>query len=154
MNPAAPPSPEASYGQLALSTGQNPDSPALPPLQALWDNRAAQELHGQDDVAQCIHIILQTPKGADPLRPTFGCDAWRFIDAPLQLARPHIVREVFEALTRWEPRIKVQRVVVQAVTIEQPQQVECRIVWSWAAEASSLYETQLPLTRLAAGGQA
>jgi phage baseplate assembly protein W len=64
-------------------------------------------VQGLGDVDQCIMIILTTPKGSDPLRPTFGCDIWQFIDAPLTLALPHIVREVTESLTIWEPRIKV-----------------------------------------------
>jgi Bacteriophage baseplate protein W len=64
-------------------------------------------VQGLDDVSQCISIILTTPKGADPLRPTFGCDLWQFIDTPITLAIPHIVREVTEALTIWEPRIRV-----------------------------------------------
>lgn len=64
-------------------------------------------VQGLADVNQCITIILNTPKGSDPLRPTFGCDIWQFVDAPLTRALPHIVREVTEALTIWEPRIKV-----------------------------------------------
>ncbi len=70
-------------------------------------------VQGLDDVNQCIAIILGTPKGSDYLRPTFGCDIWRFIDAPLTLAIPHIVREVTEALTIWEPRISVLAVTAQ-----------------------------------------
>jgi phage baseplate assembly protein W len=64
-------------------------------------------VEGFQDVSQCIAIILTTPKGADPLRPTFGCDLWQFIDTPITIATPHIVREVTESLGIWEPRIKV-----------------------------------------------
>ncbi len=39
------------------------------------------------DVGQCIRIILTTPKGSDPLRPAFGCDAGNFLDLPLDAAR-------------------------------------------------------------------
>jgi phage baseplate assembly protein W len=82
----------------------------------MLDSTAAQEglatgvgavVQGFDDVNQCINIILTTPKGADYLRPTFGCDLWHFIDAPMTLALPHIVREVTESLTIWEPRVNV-----------------------------------------------
>jgi len=82
----------------------------------MLDSMAAQEglatgvgavVQGFDDVNQCINIILTTPKGSDYLRPTFGCDIWHFLDAPLTLALPHIVREVTESLTIWEPRINV-----------------------------------------------
>lgn len=70
-------------------------------------------VQGLDDVNQCITIILSTPKGSDPLRPTFGCDLWQFLDAPLTQATPHIVREVTEALTIWEPRIRVISIIVK-----------------------------------------
>src|ERR1700722_16301764 len=64
-------------------------------------------VQGLADVNQCIQIILTTPRGSDPLKPTFGADVWRYIDAPINAAIPAIVREVTEAVTRWEPRVKV-----------------------------------------------
>jgi Bacteriophage baseplate protein W len=70
-------------------------------------------VQGLDDVNQCIRIILTTPKGSDPLRPTFGADVWKYIDVPIDEAIPAIVREVTEAITRWEPRVTV--VFVDAV---------------------------------------
>ena len=63
------------------------------------------------DVHQCIRIILTTLKGSDPLRPEFGCGAGNYLDLPLDAARPHIVREVREALA-WEPRVTVSGVTV------------------------------------------
>src|SRR6266851_3928348 len=61
-------------------------------------------VQGVADVNQCIAIILGTPKGADPLRPTFGADIWQYIDYPIQAAIPAIAREITEAITLWEPR--------------------------------------------------
>jgi len=66
-----------------------------------------QVVEGIDDVSQCIEIILTTPKGSDPLRPTFGADLWQFIDYPINAAIPAIVRELTEAITLWEPRVKL-----------------------------------------------
>ena len=62
---------------------------------------------GVDDVDQCIAIILTTPKGSDVLRPTFGTDLWKYIDAPISEAGPAVVREVIQSITQWEPRVKV-----------------------------------------------
>jgi hypothetical protein len=62
---------------------------------------------GLDDIGQCISIILNTPKGSDPHRPLFGSDLWRYIDYPVNEAIPHLVREAVDALTLWEPRIKL-----------------------------------------------
>lgn len=64
------------------------------------------------DISQCIRIILTTPKGSDPLRPDFGCDALKYLDMPLPTARPHLVREIRSALA-WEPRISVESVSIQ-----------------------------------------
>ncbi len=66
-----------------------------------------------DDVRQCVTIILRTPKGTVPHRPEFGCDAWRWLDAPLPVARPRIVAAVVEAIETHEPRVAVERVQVQ-----------------------------------------
>lgn len=64
-------------------------------------------VQGVGDVDQCIAIILTTPKGTDVLRPTFGTDLWRYIDAPISEAGPAVVREVTQSITQWEPRVKV-----------------------------------------------
>ena len=72
-------------------------------------------VQGLGDINQCIGIILATPFGSDPLRPTFACDLWRWIDAPITVARPHLVREIVEAITKWEPRVRVLSVVINLV---------------------------------------
>jgi uncharacterized protein len=71
-----------------------------------------QVVQGLADVDQCIAIILTTPKGSDPLRPTFGADIWRYIDYPANTAIPAIVNELTQAITRWEPRVKLLTVSV------------------------------------------
>lgn len=70
------------------------------------------EVTGLDDLRQAIAIILRTPVGSDPLRPEFGSNLHRYIDYPVNRARPHLVRETVAAIRRWEPRVSVLRVVV------------------------------------------
>lgn len=65
---------------------------------------------GLDDLDQCICIILKTRKGSVPHRPLFGCDAWLYLDRPVNVAIPNIVREVADALEMWEPRIELVKV--------------------------------------------
>jgi Bacteriophage baseplate protein W len=69
-------------------------------------------VQGIDDIDQCIGIILTTPRGSDPLRPTFGADLWQYIDHPITVAVPSIVREVSAAIAMWEPRVTLQSVSV------------------------------------------
>jgi uncharacterized protein len=78
-------------------------------------NAIGDVVQGINDVDQCIAIILTTPQGSDPLRPTFGADLWRYIDNPINLAIPAIVREVSAAITMWEPRVTLQSVNVTPV---------------------------------------
>lgn len=65
---------------------------------------------GLADVRQSIDIILRTIPGSDPLRPSFGCDVWRFVDAPAPIAIPNMKKAIIEALQQWEPRITVNSV--------------------------------------------
>jgi phage baseplate assembly protein W len=72
-------------------------------------------VQGVADVNQCIQIILTTPKGSDPLRPTFGADLWKFLDAPINAAISAIVTEVTTAITQWEPRVKLTSVTAAPI---------------------------------------
>lgn len=72
-------------------------------------------VQGVADINQCISIILTTPKGSDPLRPDFACDVWQFLDLPLTIARPQMIREIVEAITHYEPRVNVLQVTVDLV---------------------------------------
>lgn len=75
-------------------------------------NNYGAVVEGIDDIKQCILTILTTPKGSVPLDPNFGCDAWQYIDQPVNQARAHIVREITNALRLNEKRINVTRVSV------------------------------------------
>jgi uncharacterized protein len=72
-------------------------------------------VEGIADVEQCLGIIVTTPRGSDPLRPTFGADIWRYIDFPISLALPAIVSELTSAIARWEPRVKLVSVTAKPV---------------------------------------
>lgn len=89
-------------------------------------------VQGLDDVGQCVKIILTTPKGADPLRPTFGADLWRYVDAPISIARAGLVREITEAITLWEPRIDVVKVTttpIQSDLLQPGAHLSVDVVW-------------------------
>jgi phage baseplate assembly protein W len=72
-------------------------------------------VQGIADVEQCLGIIVTTPRGSDPLRPTFGSDIWRYIDFPLDRALPAIVSELTSAIALWEPRVNLVSVTAQPV---------------------------------------
>jgi phage baseplate assembly protein W len=89
------------------------------PTQQYWQPalNGSGVVAGVDDINQCLSIILKTPKGADPHRPWFGCDAWRYLDQPATVALPHIVREAVDAINACEPRITLNSVKPQASDI-------------------------------------
>jgi phage baseplate assembly protein W len=62
---------------------------------------------GISDIRQCINFILCTIPGSDPLRPLFGSDVYKYIDAPVNTMIPNVKKEIFEAIDLWEPRIEV-----------------------------------------------
>jgi phage baseplate assembly protein W len=65
-------------------------------------------VHGEDDVAQAIAIILRTAPGERPMRPEFGCTIHDHIFDELDAATMgEMDRAVREAMLRWEPRIDV-----------------------------------------------
>lgn len=65
---------------------------------------------GLADIRQCLDILLRTQKGTDPLRPQFGCDISRYVDRPLTIAIPNIIRAIIEAIEIWEKRVVLKKV--------------------------------------------
>ncbi|MBR6127888.1 GPW/gp25 family protein [bacterium] len=68
---------------------------------------------GVEDINQCIATILNTPKGSDPHRPTFGSNIYKYVDYPINTAKPNVIRETIDAITLWEQRINVNSVIVE-----------------------------------------
>jgi uncharacterized protein len=74
-------------------------------------------VQGIADINQALTIIITTPFGSDPLRPTFGCDLLSWIDRPITLAKPGLVAAIISAITQWEPRVQVISVVINPGSI-------------------------------------
>ena len=67
------------------------------------------------DVQEAIWIILSTAPGERVMRPDFGCGIHDYVFAPNNSHTAGLVRfHVEQALVRWEPRIDLQEVLVQA----------------------------------------
>ena len=85
------------------------------PPQAWWaiarDGNAGESVINAGDISQCIDIILLSPRGSDPFRPTFASRIHDIIDNPQPSITSPVVRECTEAIERWEPRVRVTSVV-------------------------------------------
>lgn len=72
-------------------------------------------VRGPEKVSQSILLILETERGERLMRPDFGAGLRRFLMKPNTVStRKQIEREVTISLTRFEPRIELQRVTVSA----------------------------------------
>ncbi len=100
-------------------------------------------VEGLRDIDQAIRIILSTPKGSDPHRPTFGSDLHLYLDWPTNRVTPHLVREAVDAIRLWEPRVSVVQVQIQI----DAAQITVRVQWRVAGEAPQLSE--VPYARAA-----
>ncbi len=74
---------------------------------------------GESDIEESIRIIISTAREERVMRPEFGSSIHDFVFAPNN-ATTHglIAYHVQEALTRWEPRIDVSFVDVQADIVD------------------------------------
>lgn len=61
------------------------------------------------EVLQNVRTIISTRKGSVPLDREFGI-SWAMLDKPLPVARSQMQAQVIDAIERYEPRAKVQRV--------------------------------------------
>lgn len=70
-------------------------------------------LDGIDHLRQSVRDILTTPIGSRVLRREYGSRLFELIDAPTNLSlRMDLIAATADALSRWEPRIRVESVAV------------------------------------------
>lgn len=101
-------------------------------------------VQGTDDIDQCIGIILSTPLGSDPLRPTFGLDPALYIDVPLAIVASKIVGPATTALETWEPRITVDQITV-AQSSENIGHIIVTVYWRLKANPTTQFNTAVTL---------
>lgn len=105
-----------------------------------WQPRLEKDgdvVEGLDDIAQCIRIILTTPKRSDPHRPDFGCDAWQYIDRPVAEALPHLTRTAIDAIARWEKRAEVVAITPIYDPAGDGSHLTIRVQWRLAIEGAA-----------------
>jgi len=94
----------------------NPESNLLEKIESL-----------EEDIAQSIEVILTTPKGSKIFEPEFGSELHKFIDNVSPSVIPQIVAEVWKALQRWEPRIRLINVDVKRLEKEGSYKLVIRV---------------------------
>lgn len=70
---------------------------------------------GEDNVRESIRIIILTEPGERLMRERFGCGIRQFLFEPNTVTTRQLLRDrILQSLNRWEPRIAVQEVTVEA----------------------------------------
>lgn len=101
-------------------------------------------VQGNADIDQCIGIILQTPLGADPLRPTFGLGQTLYIDVPMAMLPSKLVGAAKTAIETWEPRILVDQISI----VQSPNNIAHVIVtvaWRYKTAPAQQFSTPVIL---------
>lgn len=79
----------------------------------LGDRNRISTVADHTNIRQAIFVIINTIPGERVMRPEFGCEIHSLVFAPAnQYTAATAERFVREALTRWEPRIILEDVIV------------------------------------------
>ncbi|OEU79105.1 MAG: baseplate protein [Desulfobulbaceae bacterium C00003063] len=89
------------------------------PVYVTFEGKIAKSEYEQD-IKEAIWIILGTAKGERVMRPDFGCGIHDLVFAPINTATITLVENsIREALTIWEPRIKLIKVEASSEKSEE-----------------------------------
>lgn len=70
---------------------------------------------GEENVRESIRLILLTEPGERLMREGFGCGLRQYLFEPNTVATRQLIRErIVESIGRWEPRVTLQQVAVEA----------------------------------------
>ncbi|MFE4964221.1 GPW/gp25 family protein [Streptomyces sp. NPDC056660] len=88
---------------------------------------------GETNVRESVVTILRTRPGERVERPAFGCGLDRYLFEPNTVATLRlIVEDVQRAVTRWEPRIRLDDVTAD-VNATDPRDVDLTLVYTLIA---------------------
>jgi uncharacterized protein len=88
---------------------------------------------GEQNVRESIAIILRTRPGERLMHANFGCGLDRYLFEPNNIATLRLIQEdVKDALTRWEPRIRLDDIRVASDPLE-PRAVNIAIFYTLIA---------------------
>jgi len=74
---------------------------------------------GADDINEAITLILSTAQGERPMRPLFGCGIHDYVFDTIDARTISVLEsEIRIALDRWEPRIEVMAIDIDASEAE------------------------------------
>ena len=77
------------------------------------NRETGQMLNDTEHLSERIKDLLTTPVGTRSHRRTYGCDIYKYIDAPItEGVIADIIAEVADAINKWEPEFGLSKVNV------------------------------------------
>jgi uncharacterized protein len=94
-------------------TGTGLRFPLTPGPSPAPETNALKYIAGMELIRQSVSTILYTQPGERIMLPTFGCGLLRYVMEPNTLStRTSMEQDIVQALTQWEPRIRLVNVAV------------------------------------------
>lgn len=83
-----------------------------------------KEASDTDAIKASVIQIVTTQRGERVMRPSFGCNAFNYVfENNSPDFRINAEREIRQAITAWEPRVRVDSVVITSDDISEPGQI-------------------------------
>lgn len=92
------------------------------------------------DLEQGIANLVFTPKGSVPTEPEKGCDLLPYMDRPPAVAIPNLLRELWDGLLLWHPRIALREVKVEPVMATDAGLTRFRVPVFWFPKSGVVEE--------------
>jgi phage baseplate assembly protein W len=88
---------------------------------------------GEENVRESLRLILLTEPGERLMREEFGCGLRRFLFEPNTVTTRQLIRDrVTQAINRWEPRVALESVEVEA-DVQNPRLVAITLLFRLVA---------------------
>jgi phage baseplate assembly protein W len=100
------------------------------PVRPKEDGRGITLTEHEQNIAECLHLILNTQPGERQMLPEFGCPLQDLIFATNSASTRHEAESMVRtALARWEPRIDVDKVEAKPDP-QNPNQIRLHISYT------------------------
>ena len=92
------------------------------------DSKTGKAIDGLAHLRQSVVMILTTPIGSRVMRRDFGSRLYELLDRNItQSLKMQIYAAVVEALQKWEPRLKINRVTVDPINADDANKINLSI---------------------------
>lgn len=113
-----------------------------------WQSKLGEpgaRIEGLAELEQSLSIVLTTPVGSVPGRPTFGSRLHELVDQPINVVRARAAQEVRRAVAESEPRIEIIDTAVADATVGGT--ATCQVYWRPAGQPDAAAKmTEVPVS--------